>query len=294
MIVCDMLMFTLKIICLCEAINYLQKKDYGKKLTLLNLGNTYTRPSGILLFVILHLSFLVLPAGIFGHIEYYVEVLGGRWDQYIIPAYTKFYRVYGLFHLLFQLAAILFFAWYHRKFLLEAFINFNVRSRFVYWLAMIPVIGLIAFVIAIAVGRQNNTYKRKLESLEQLGSSRVGAVTAIILAILGIRLIANLVQGSSAAIIADLVSFILVIWMMSSVIGYWVLLTLNIALVLLTCTAPFYLDPGSDIQLGIMLPYGLLGIVQAVLILPVYHFTQFEYIPAEDPLFEKPENVHLP
>jgi formate-dependent nitrite reductase membrane component NrfD len=42
-----------------------------------------------------------------------------------------------------------------------------------------------------------------------------------------------------------------------------------------------------------LFPFVLASMTQLILIFPIYHFEEFEYIPVENPVAEMPENAHL-
>lgn len=294
---CRILTFVCLIICVCEIMNYLQGKKYGGKTTLLNLGNEYKKGISILLFIILHLAFFVVVTGIGQSIMDFVRMIIRSDRGSVEPtAYHVFTKIMGIPFVLMQIGAAVFLAWYQRKFLLESFISFGVSSRLVYWIMQVPLLGIFGYIVAVSSGIEKNTVAEKVGTLEKLAASSPTAVSVIFFLLMGIRLIMHISsfgEGEGIVIVSDIINMLLFIWLMAAKSGYYAALALNFLSLVFLLLSPFLIGDGEGISLAWILPFATINVVQLILFLPVYHLEEFEYMPAGDPVSEKPENVHL-
>jgi amino acid transporter len=181
----------------------------------------------------------------------------------------------------------LFIAWYLRKFLIEYFITYGIRSKFLYWLCIVPVIGFIVFAILQADNTRQERHSQKVDSMGDFAGSSNTAITAIFFFAIVIRLIMRIAGGDQVFIFSLGISILLFIWVISSRMGYYVSLVIAGIGILGVIVATQLISSDSDSVaevLGIYFGLLLLYVIQLVFIYPVYHFENFEYIPAEDPV----------
>jgi hypothetical protein len=287
--------FVFKIIIICEIINYLHGKNYSGKATLINLGNIYTKGNCLLLFITFHILFFVLISGFSNYIENYISIAlrSSAYGSFGSKSFQDYLKIMGAITIILGLSAIMFFAWYKRKFLLEAFISLGIRSKFLYWIIQFPFVGIIIFAILVALSNEKKDYIEKLESMGRFAGSSTGAVSGIALTVISLLVIDSIVRGLSVSTTAAIATLVLFIWMMASKTGYYAMLLINLFSILALLISPFFIKEWEGPSLFWLIPFTLINTVQLVLFFPVYHFEEFEYIPVEDPLPKSHENVHL-
>jgi hypothetical protein len=289
--ICRTAVFVFQIILLFEVMNYLKGNKYAGKTFLLNLGNEYKKINSLIVFWVCRVMFIVFIAGTASFVKNYAYIFGRRLEIFQNKNTLLFFRYMGIFNLIIIISTALFFAWYLRKFLLEYFITYNIRSKFLYWLLLLPFIGLIAFVIINADAAEQKQYNQKVNTIGQFAASSAAAVTTLFFIGYTIRLMSSF-GGETIYIIYAVTSILLLIWLMASKAGYYVTLSLNV-LFMAACIAAMLFVKSDGPPILPLFPFVLASMIQMVLIFPIYHFDEFEYIPAENPIVEMPENAHL-
>ncbi len=272
-IACQLFMFLFY----CEMQNYADGKAAEKNTTLVNPGNGYNKASGII-------GFWAVKTFV------YSIVIGSAHQIQSLRYYFSSFREAGRIHIFYYQAiittllcvlVILFCGWYLRKFILEYFISYSITSRFVYWLTLIPVIGLFVWVIMLLTTERKQKPIEKMYAINDLAASESRAVTVIFVIGMLIQFCYVLSVTRSPVplffLIADAGMFL---WMIASKPGYQVTLWLRI-----TCFASliiflFLKSPERDTiaYATFIYPFLLLSIFQLMMIFPVYHFDTFAYI----------------
>jgi hypothetical protein len=281
------------VIAACEILNYVKGKTYTNKSVLINLGNNYTRLNALITFWTLKAMLLVfifgsgvLLSGFIDAINLDAEKFAGEAREWITNM-KRFNLTIASPQLISFICMALFLAWYLRKFLIEWLTGNDIRSKFLYWLLTIPVIGFFAFIILLFTRQNQQGYRKRLDALTGYADSRSAAITTIIFIALFIRFAFRIAEGEAASIISIIISMFLFLWLMTSRAGYYTTLVLTgtaflVVLVLsLVMNIPERSENAEILPLLNMLLTA--NLIQLVLIYPVYHFEEFQYIPAEDP-----------
>jgi hypothetical protein len=288
--------FVTSTVFICEVLNYASGKSSKNKTRLLNLGNEYSKLSGIIVFWSMKTCVWALIATLAHHLYFFTGSMG-RYDygRYFDKPGTNYYiLITGLITVLSYVSYGIFLAWYLRKFMLEYFMSFNIRSKFLYWFSMLPIIGFPAFGVAQVDSSKQEGYNDRVNTIGGFESSGTASVTGIFFFLMAVRFLMRIGMGEGIAvvIIPMGISLFLFIWMMTDKNGFYVSIILN----LLALTTGIVLMVTSSISrefVIILFPLVLLNLMHLVLLFPVYHFHEFEYIPAEDPDLEKPAGEHL-
>lgn len=263
------------IIAICELLNYARGKNYTGKSTLLNLGNDYPKLNSLISFWALKVVLLLLLIRSTAPLNFFRSFADNK-------PMALFYLCISIVSVLSAAGAALFLTWYLRKFLLEYFITFNIPSKFLYWLSLLPVIGFIAFLIIQANTEKQERYHQKTATIGSFAASSAAAVTTLFFIGLFIRLLMQIGEGDPIFIVSLVISALLFIWLMTDKTGYYVSLVLMLlAVVILMAVGIKFGIAGEEISL----PWGLLlfNLAQLIFIYPIYHFDNFLYIPAEIP-----------
>lgn len=289
-----MAVFVFQVIVVGELLNYLRGKHNAGSTVLLNLGNDYSKPNNLITFWVLKTMLIVLFLGSARAMDSYIKISARDYSFFKHKDANEFYLYTSVIHTLSFVAIALFLAWYLRKFVLENFITWNVQSKFLYWLSMVPVIGFIVFVLLQLDNPKQHRYSNKVATIGSFASGSTAAITTIFFIGLFIRLIMRISDGDITFIVSLILSVLLFIWLMADKTGYYVSLGLVALALFIIIVAGFWLRTTGDLGEEFPLVFALLlfNLVQLILIFPVYHFDQFEYIPAEDP-HPEPVGEHL-
>lgn len=290
-IICRTAVFVFQVILLSELMNYLQGKKQAGKTLLLNLGNEYKKTNSLIVFWVCRVMFIVFIAGTASILKNYAYLFSRKLENFPDKNILLYFRYTGIFNLIMIIAAALFYAWYMRKFLLEYFITYNIRSKFLYWLLLLPVVGLIAFIIINADAAEQKEYNQKVNTIGQFAASSTAAITTLFFTSYTIRLILSF-GGEAIYIIYCIAIVLLFIWIITSKTGYYVSLGLNM-LLLAASIVSVILAKKDGPPIYLLFPFVLAGAIQLILIFPIYHFEEFEYTPSENPVAEIPGNAHL-
>lgn len=282
------------IICLCELNNFMQGKKSKWKTTLLNPGNDYGKLNSLITFWTLKVMLFVIVIGAGYSLQTLLGLIQGT---YRLPGATlsgvqNYYRFIGFIDILFFVAIALMHVWYLRKFLLEYFISYNLNSKFLYWLVLIPVIGFIAFAIIQLHDAKQGQYRDKINGIGNFAASSSVAVTAIFIILYLLRLISRIGAGESIFIVSLIGSLLLFVWFMADKTGYYLIMGLNL-LILIVGSAVVFIIAGRELPIPLIFSLILFNVMLTALTFPVYHFGEFEYIPAENDTSEQPENPNL-
>lgn len=291
-------LFTFRVIIICETINYAKGKTYTNRSTLINLGNEYNKLNSIITFWSSKVALYLIIIGGAAGLNYMLEIING--SNYFIPAndgVSKFYTYTAGIAILSYICMALFAVWYVRKLIIETFINFGINSKLMYWLSVLPVIGIFVFAIIQADSTRQQKHSDKLNTMGQFAGSSTAFITGLFFFILCVRFIMRIVAGDSTFIISLGISLLLLIWIMSSKTGYYVSLVLAGLGLLAVTIASFVITTGDrDTYSLLAVFFGLLllNVVQLIFLYPVYHFEEFQYIPAEGPHAEQVPETLLP
>lgn len=282
------------IIFVCEISNYMSGKASITKTKLLNLGNDYRKVQGLVVFwslktmcwlFVLH-AWQYLASNIA-----FIEASRGDDNYYSADTYT-YYNVTGLINLVASISATILLAWYLRKFLLEFFVTYGIRSKFIYWFSLLPIIGFLSFFVVQWEAVRQTKFRDKLATLGQFAASSTTSITGIFLSLIALRLIMRIAEGEPMIFIPLIINLLLFIWLMADKTGFYVTLTLNLLLSALGIIAT-YCSWLTDIKAALLFAMVILNMMHLVLLYPVYHFDHFEYTPAEDPDASEAKEFHL-
>lgn len=276
---------TFRVIIICEMINYIKGKTYTKRSTLINLGNDYNKLNSIIAFWSSKVALYMVIIGGAAGLNFILEMINREhYFTQVNEDVPRFYLYIGGISVLSFICMALFAVWYVRKLIIETFINFSISSKLVYWLCVLPIIGIFAFAIAQADSTRQKKHSDKLNTMGLFAGSSTAFITGLFFFILFVRFIIRIVDGDPTYIISLGLSLLLLLWVMTSKTGYYVSLVLA-GLALLAVTIASFIVSSGSIQGELALFFGLLllNVVQLIFLYPVYHFEEFEYIPAEDP-----------
>lgn len=286
---CYIGVFAGHVIFVCEIINFSNGKTHYGKTRLLNLGNIYPKNNTVL-------ALWCIKAALWGHaiagmlrFESLMERFqkaGRKTGNFVSEIFTveiSFYHyLTAILAILSWIAAGLLLAWYLRKFMLEAFVSFGLRSKLIYWLSFLPFIGFLFFAFSIGGARQQQLYIEKKASIEQFANDNPISITFAFLLLVAIRLFMLLSRSDTIGLISLVITVILFLWMTKQKIGFYVYLYLNLVLLAVGLVAMFFAQwPPQPTSL--LMESVLLGAMQLIYLFPAYHFEEFEYIPAGDP-----------
>lgn len=267
--------FVVHFIMLCELVNAGRGKTGGYRPRLLNPGNEYSMLSGTLLFWSIKLFIVLTVIGCSFMLENLLRHLRG--SEYDYLQNLKFLKWYYLLTVLATVPLLLCTAWYLRKFLVEYFMNWQHTSRLLYWLLILPGIGLFAWLVMLTFGERNRSFEERKKTLGEFAGSTKNGIIAVFSILLGLRLLLTLASGPSASILTVIISAALFFAMVSSRGGYYFNFYLNLAALVAILV---YVVTGNESGDGIMMvlyPLVLFNLVQVVLFFPALHIEAFEY-----------------
>jgi hypothetical protein len=270
--------FMLRLIILCELLNYSAGKSKNWNMRLLNPGNEYQKTPSAILFWVLKSSIYFTLLGMIAYMRTFDDYFGRSYGNI---GYFKWQLILSF---LFVLPLYLAVAWYLRKFMLEYFATYNITSRFLYWFLLLPGIGFIAWLVANADTQQQKTFEARELSIKKFSTAPIDGIIGLYVVFILIRIIFGVTNHLNGAfIVVILLSAGIFFWMVKSIIGYYfnlwvtILFFCLILLMLLTDTreASYYL----------LYPLLFMNAVQLFLVLPAFHFDAFSYLSYEP---EKP------
>lgn len=272
-----------QVIFICELLNYLRSDSKKPNTLLLNLGNEYGRLNGFIAFWVMKTSLLLLALGTANYLRILRESSSYKFGY---DGSNEGYRLYlliiGFVSIIGALFLALFTAWYLRKLLLEYFIGYNVQSKFLYWLALIPFVGFLSFLFMETNQAKQQNYNEKVTSLGNFAASSTTAISAIAFIVMFLRLVFRLSNTDGSMIVAIVIACLLFTWMIYSQVAYY----LNAVVILLALAAIIVYTFISGYLLDDLIGFFALlvvGLAQLVLSLPIYHFDKFFYTPGENP-----------
>jgi hypothetical protein len=278
-----MVAFITTTIFMAELINYAKHKGYSGKTRLLNLGNDYPKRNSLAIIWALKLMSILLLCGTIDFFYAYSKFFSfnnGFYEKQ--PGLFQYFRITCVIDMLSFIVTAMLLGWYLRKFLLEYFITYNIRSKFLYWFSLMPFIGFLSLLIAQVDTVKQYKYNERLSAIGSFAASSTKSITAIFFTILILRIIFLLDSGEPVLTISPIVNMLLFIWMTSDKTGYYVNIALTI-LLLLTGIILLVVNSTTGEAVHIIFGLMLLNLAHLVLIFPVYHFEEFEYIPAKNP-----------
>lgn len=279
------------VIFMCELMNYMQGKTVGNKTRLLNLGNDYdplqTWISFWSLKTLIWITLIGCAQQIGNYTMYFRSSFMGDSDI------NKYMLFITLVTLLTGICAAMLLGWYLRKFMIESMITYNSDSKFLYWFSLLPVVGIFAFIISQFDSKKQVKHSDKVASIGQFAASSTTSVTAVFFILLCARLFFRLISGDATYLVISLfISVLLFAWMINHRLGFYVNMLLNLALLAGGMIVLFTTEIRAA-GIGLLFGLVLLNLTHLVLLYPVYHFHDFEYIPAEDPDKADNKEFHL-
>jgi hypothetical protein len=175
--------------------------------------------------------------------------------------------------------------WYLRKFLLEVFFTYDIKSKFIYWLSFVPLLGFLFVLFTVGPAKQQQLYIEKRSSLVQFAESNSSSVVTAFMVLLVIRLLLTLSDGDAISIIFLLVTGVLFFWMSADKTGFYAYFFINLLLLVSGILMMYFSKKPADL-VGAMTGLVLLGTIQLIFVFPIFHFGEFEFIPAEEPAEE--------
>jgi hypothetical protein len=285
--------FIFSIACIAELSNYMQGKKMAWKTCLLNPGNDYGKINSILLFWMMKVVMISVLFGSARFAQEYVDFTRGK--NYYNPSgnsYSIYILIVNSIRLVSFIPAALFLAWYLRKFLLEYFMTYGLRSKFLYWLCLLPVIGTLVFVIAQFNSVKRSNYEEKTMAIGDFAASDSLSVTVIFLFLYTVLLFFGARGGDTAFIISLVLTILLFVLFTADSAGYAVNIGLNFFL-LTTGVILIILAKWRGPSIPSHFAQVLFNTMQLILIFPVFYFDQFEYITPEKTEAVKPGELHL-
>jgi hypothetical protein len=280
------------VIFMCELMNYIKGKTIGSKSRLINLGNDYNQLQSGLGFWALKMLIWVTLVSCAQHITNHVLYFSR--SSSIDSNIQRYFLFIGIITVLSNVCTTLLLGWYLRKFMIEYIITYNNHSKFLYWFSLLPVVGIFAFIIAHFDNSKQAKHSEKLASMAQFAASSTASVTTIFFILLSFRLLFRMISGGEPYFIISLViSVLLFVWMMNDRVGFYVNMTLNLLLLAAGMVIVFATEIGGGGGIAVLFGIVLLNVIHLVLLYPVYHFHDFEYIPAEDPDAATTKEFHL-
>jgi hypothetical protein len=278
------------VIFICELLNYLRSDTKKPKPLLLNLGNEYGKLNSFIAFWVMKTTLLLIAMGTAGYLRVITEATSHRYSSYRTSneGWETYLMIVGIFSIAGAILLALFTAWYLRKLLLEYFITYDIRSKFLYWLALVPFIGFLSFLFMETNQVKQRNYNQKVESIGNFAASSTTAISVIAFIFFFIRLVARLSNTGSAVLLSVVLATLLFTWMIYSHIAYYfnaVVIFLGLAAILAYTFITSYLAEEMALYFALL----VLALSQLILLLPVYHFDKFFYTPAENPEQESGE-----
>lgn len=278
--------FVTQIIMICEAIRYAQGKADFTKNRIIDLGNDFSKGNAWLAFWCikgtiwkLMINFLELSSHIIdkSHTEKRYGSSGS--GQAIAFNYIHTESSINLFC---WIAAGLLLAWYLRTLVLEIFFTYDLRSKLLYWVLLLPVIGSIALAFSLGSARRQTVYAEKVNNIGHFVAAGHKPVSIFFGSIMAIWFLLNLVSNNLNGIIW-MVPFVLYFGMISDEKGYSVNLVFNLVCLVASCIIAPMVSGWDPQTTALVLTLIWLATVHAIYIFPAIHFKEFEYTPAEDP-----------
>jgi len=250
---------------------------------LLNLGNEYGRLNGFIAFWVMKTSLLLLAIGTANYLRILTESNSHRFGyDNTSDEYRTYLLTVGILSIVGAVLLALFTAWYLRKLLLEYFISYNVQSKFLYWLALVPFLGFLSFLFMETNQSKQQNYNEKVASLGNFAASSTTAISAIAFIGMFLRLVFRLSNTDGTVAISVVLACLLFTWMIYSQVAYYlnaiVILLALIAIIVYTLISRYIVD-----DLVGFFALLVIGLAQLVLFLPIYHFDKFFYTPGENP-----------
>jgi hypothetical protein len=269
------------VIFLCELLNYLHSDTKKPRTLLLNLGNQYEKLNGFFAFWVMKTSMLLIAFGAASYLGVFLESRPGRYSEDYVES-RKYFIIIGTISLLGAILLILFIAWYLRRLLLEYFITYNVRSKFLYWLALIPIIGFLSFLFMETNQVKERNYDQKIDTMGNFAGSSTAAISTIAFIGLFLRLVFRLSDTDPAIVLSVVLAGALFTWMIYSTVAYYLNLVVTL-LALIAIIVFSYITGYMRDEIIFLFALLLISLSQLVLFLPVYHFDKFLYTPGENP-----------
>jgi hypothetical protein len=270
-----------QVIFLCELLNYLHSDTKKPRTLLINLGNQYDKLNGFIAFWVMKTSMLLIAFGAASYIRVFLEGGSRKYsDDY--QEFRKYYLIMGIISIAGAVLLILFIAWYLRRLLLEYFITYNVRSKFLYWLALIPFIGFLSFLFMETNQVKERNYNQKIDTMGNFAGSSTAAISSIAFIALFLRMVFRLSNTDPAIVLSVVIAAALFTWMIYSTVAYYLNLVVTL-LALIAIIVISYITGYVKEEMIFLIALLLISLSQLVLFLPVYHFDKFLYTPAENP-----------
>lgn len=265
---------TVRLILYCELQNYINEKASVNNMLLLNPGNDYSKASGTIVFWSIKTFILVICTGL----GYYIYSMRYYAGLNLTGAVLIFYSQY-IIQMFFTLFVMMFFTWYLRKFLLEYCITYNITSRFFYWLLLLPFIGFFVWLFLLPI-KKTWKQEQKAASIEQWSTAGSSSVTMAYLVMLLVQLVFFFTNTEQQyGLFYTLCTLSLFTWMIFSRTGYKVNLWLRMAAYSSVLLWFFFkVEKHEAFTISFVYPVLLYGIIQLMLLYPVYHFDSFVYL----------------
>jgi hypothetical protein len=272
-----------QVIFICELLNYMRSDSKKPKTLLLNLGNEYGKLNGFIAFWAMKTSIILLAVGTANYLRMLTEPNSYKYSAEVTSdGYRAYMLTVGFVSIVGAILLALFTAWYLRKLLLEYFISYNVQSKFLYWLALVPFIGFLSFLFMETGQVKQQNYNEKVTSIGNFAASSTTAISAIAFIGMFLRLVFRLSNTDGTVAISVVIACLLFTWMIYSQVAYYlnavVILLALIAIIVYTFISRYLIE-----DLVGFFALLVIGLAQLVLFLPIYHFDKFFYTPGENP-----------
>jgi len=276
-------------IMICELLNFMRSDSKRPDTLLLNLDNEYNKTGSFIGFWVYKTGILMIALGASTFIRLYFRS-DYLWTQN--KDYIDYILISGAISIIGSIGLSLYSAWYLRRLLLEYFITYNVRSKFLYWLAIVPLLGVLSFLFMETKQVKPQNYKEKVNTIEKIAGSSTLAITIISFFILLLRYILELSGNSLQVYFTLAIISLLFTWIIFSRIGYYItggIILASMVGILYKSNTAIHFDEEWMAYYGVL----VIGLSQLVMFFLVYHFSKFFYTPAEDPDPESAQSQDL-
>jgi len=268
------------IIFVAEVLNYLSNPKMRVSARIINTYNDGGVTGNSIAFCAIHFFIGYVLIGIY---EYFQR---GYIFWYSVDATLgAYYHVEWVINILCTSLVLMVLAWYQRKLILEVFIARGIHSKVIYWFTLLPIIGIMAWLLILNGHPRQTEQEDGLKTAEQTHTKPLLFITIVMLLLQG-----YLLYNTSGSILVFAVvgggASLLFIWYSTQPSGYWFYLGTNFFLLAFTLGFCLYHSWGNGEfpagfpgrSWGQLVTLLLFGIVQLLLLLPVYHPQLFEYV----------------
>lgn len=268
-----------KFIYLSELQNLADGKAPAWNIRLLNPGNTYQKLPSTIVFWAMKTFFYLLVFGLGYAVMHYSDPF-----RNISGRINPMFQIMSMFNSVFTIGVALMAAWWFRKFLIEYFAGHNITSKVSYWLLLLPVIGIITWIVLLQNEKTDSSTKR-IDNINDFAASGTIGITTTYFILMGLLLFLNIVKsGSIGGAFSMFLAMLLFVWFIYERGAYYFNFYANVLLYASILLWYFNDSFRHSKEFALFYPLSVYNLVMLVLILPVYHFADFTYLIPEEPV----------